>query len=320
MLPLHLTIAIATGAFAFFSAPQPSNNSLKGEYREIRVAQEMDAIKAFTTGSEEAKSRWATRIEAAPSDYAPAVFFHLAIYQYEQEQVDEALAWLYRGRIRTYYDVLRCTDRSAAGAGDMLNGLLPARLRLEQFIDLEKSKRIMEQAIQWDRETPHNYDPRWIALHGIRASLPEPAPGYEEALTIPDEQWESLAEEHRSAYLTQWLQDVADLTDEQLDQIQVKYDQLSDAEQGGQSDQDLDSTADEDWDTEEQDDVEEAEEDDETAAEAESDDSSWGEAEADDEEAEDDEAEDDEAEDDAEDDAEGDDADDADDDADSWDE
>jgi hypothetical protein len=63
----------------------------------------------------------------------------------------------------------------------------------------------MKNAVQWDRETPHDYDARWIALHGIRAFHPKPAPGTAEPLTIPQDQWETLAEKHRDEYLTQWL-------------------------------------------------------------------------------------------------------------------
>ena len=92
----------------------------------------------------------------------------------------------------------------------------------------------MKNAVQWDRETPHDYDARWIALHGIRGFHPKPAPVTAEPLTIPQDQWETLAEKNRDEYLTQWLADLSSITEEQLAQIQEKYDELLVAEESGE--------------------------------------------------------------------------------------
>jgi hypothetical protein len=217
-----------TASFAF-SGDEVS--PLKGEYKEIKTTRESKAIKTFLEGTDEQKEKLASRIQEHPNRYAPAVFFHLSVYLYVQDEVDDALFWLYCARIRTYFDIQRCTDRSVEGAGEILNNLVPALLKLEQFQDLENSKQIMKNAVQWDRETPHDYDARWIALHGIRAFQPEPAPGTAEPLTIPEDQWETLAEKHRDEYLTQWLADLSSITEEQLTQIQEKYDELLAAEE-----------------------------------------------------------------------------------------
>ncbi len=140
--------------------------------------------------------------------------------------MDAAIFWLYCARIRTYFDIQRCTDRSVADGAEIVNSHVPQLLRLEQFQDIDNSKQIMEKAVQWDRTTPHDYDARWIALHGIRAFHPEPAPGTAEPLTIPEDQWEALAEKNREGYLAEWMEGISCITEVQLEQLQAKYDEL----------------------------------------------------------------------------------------------
>jgi len=135
-----------TASFAF-SGDEVS--PLKGEYKEIKAIRESKAIKVFLEGTDEQKEKVASRIQEHPNRYAPAVFFHLSVYLYAQDEVDDALFWLYCARILTYFDIQRCTDRSVEGAGEILNNLVPQLLRLEQFQDLENSKQIMKNAVQW---------------------------------------------------------------------------------------------------------------------------------------------------------------------------
>ncbi len=147
--------AIAFVAFTFFSASQAPDSHLKGEYRQIDVTKENEAIATFLKGTDQEKKRIALRIEGQPHRYAPVVFYHLSVHLYQQHRVDEAIAWLYRARIRTYYDIQRCTDRSVADAGEVLNRTIPPLLKLEQFVDLKRSKQLMLEAMNWDRETAY---------------------------------------------------------------------------------------------------------------------------------------------------------------------
>ena len=199
---------------------------LKGIYKEIDTTREMQAISTFMKGTDEQKERLAETIQEHPERYAPAVFFHLSRYLFEQEEEDDALFWLYAARIRTWYDIKRCTDRSVGDSVEVLNGQLPPLLRLIQFEDLANAKSLMKKAIAWDRKTPHEYDPRWIALHGIKASLPQAADGKESSLTVPEEQWKDLAEKHRKEYHKDWLESLKTLGPEQLTQIEAKIKEL----------------------------------------------------------------------------------------------
>lgn len=199
---------------------------LKGVYKEINTKREMQAIATFMKGTDEAKEQLAETVQEHPERYAPAVFFHLSRYLFEQEEEDDALFWLYAARIRTWYDIKRCTDPSVGDSVEVLNGQLPPLLRLIQFEDLDNAKRQMKRAIAWDRNTAHQYDARWIALHGIRASLPTSADGKEPTLTIPEEKWDALAETHRKEYHKTWLEDLKSLTPEQMTQIEAKIEEL----------------------------------------------------------------------------------------------
>ncbi len=209
---------------------------LKGVYKEIQTTREMQAISTFLKGTDKEKEQLAERIQEHPERYAPAVFFHLSRYLFEQEEEDDALFWLYAARIRTWYDIKRCTDRSVEDSVEVLNQQLPPLLRLIQFEDIPNAKRLMKKALAWDRATPHEYDPRWIALHGLRASLPPAVDGKQASLTIPKIQWAELAETHRKDYHKTWLEDLQGLTPEQLEQIDAKIEELRDAAEDEEED------------------------------------------------------------------------------------
>lgn len=211
---------------------------LRGSYKDINTKREMQAISTFMKGTDEQKEQLAETIQEHPESYAPAVFFHLSRYLFEQEEEEDALFWLYAGRVRTWYDIKRCTDPSVGDSVEALNGQLPPLLRLIQFEDLDTAKRQMKRAIAWDRKTAHKYDARWIALHGIRASLPAADDGKESALTIPEDKWADLAETHRKEYHKSWLEDLKSLTAEQMAQIEAKIEELrEEAESAAESEE-----------------------------------------------------------------------------------
>lgn len=208
---------------------EDQTTALKGVYAEIETAREAKAIQTLRNGSERQQEQMAEKIVEQPERYAPVVFFHLANYFFEQDDRNKAIFWLYAARIRTHYDIKRCTDRSVGDAVEVLNRQLLDLLRLIQFEDLENARRLMKQAVAWDRKTPHEYDARWIALHGLGPSLPTPEEGAARSLTVPRSEWKGLAEQHRKEYLQAFLEDTKALTPEQLEQIQAKIAELESA-------------------------------------------------------------------------------------------
>ena len=65
---------------------------------------------------------------------------------------------------------------------------------------------LIAKVVEWDRKTPHAYDPRWINLHGIQAVQAAKDPQLaakltQESLSLPQSQWAALAEQTRTKYL-----------------------------------------------------------------------------------------------------------------------
>ncbi len=212
--PILLVACLAAGAEDNIVKPS-------GVYAQIDTRRDVRAVEALESGSAKEKAAAAQDVLGDAGRYCPAVFFPLAAYLFAQGQPDEALFWMYSGRIRAWYDVKRSADPSVADTVVLLNQGLPDLLRLTQFEDLDRARSTLDRAIAWDRDTPHDYDARWIALHGMGAFLPEPASG-PRALTVPEDQWADLAETNRAEYLADYLADLAAVTPEQMTKIKAK--------------------------------------------------------------------------------------------------
>jgi len=192
----------------------------QGVYATIDTASSMQAIDALRDGTAEQRANAASDVIAHPDRYCPAVFFSLAAALFDDGKTGDAIFWLYAGRIRTQFDIRRCTDETVAGGYDDLNGSVPDLLRLIQFEDPEGTAKIVEKALEWDRRTPYNYDPRWIALHGMGAVMSATAQQQKEApLTVPEKGWPALAEKNRREYRDAFREDMAGITPEQLRQV-----------------------------------------------------------------------------------------------------
>jgi len=199
----------------------------EGVYAEIDTRSSMQAIKTLQAGTDKEKAEMAAAVESKAGDYCPAVFFSLAAYLFDTGKTDDALFWLYAGRIRTLYDIKRCTDGTAGAGYEALNMSVPESLKLMQFENMENTKKIVEKAIRWDKETPANYDPRWIALHGMGAYIGVADDNKKEpSLTIPEKEWKDLAEKNRKEYWDAFQEDIKSITPEQLGEIRARIKSL----------------------------------------------------------------------------------------------
>jgi hypothetical protein len=73
------------------------------------------------------------------------------------------------------------------------------------FQDVGKLDALITRVVEFDRKTPHNYDHRWINLHGMDAmimSLSPDASPTASPLSLPAEQWDAIAEKTRTDYLS----------------------------------------------------------------------------------------------------------------------
>ena len=152
----------------------------KGVYARIDTRQDIKAIQTLNAAPDIEKKQMAEEIIKNSSKYAPVVFFYLANYLCAKKDIDNAIFWLYAGRIRIRFDIARCTDQTVGDSIGELNASVSELLRLSQFENLDKTRALVQKAIAWDCKTPHDYDPKWIALHGMAPFLP-PKPHNKEA-------------------------------------------------------------------------------------------------------------------------------------------
>lgn len=221
-------IALCSFAFAEDSTIEPT-----GVYATIDTRSSVQAINILRNGTDEDKSAVAMVIKANSDKYCPAVFFSLATYLFNIDKTDDALFWLYAGRIRAQYDIKRCTDETVVGGYEELNMSVPELLKGIQFENMEKTKEIVKKAIKWDKETPLNYDPRWIALHGMGAFLngADDKNKKDPVLIIPEKEWKDLAEKNRKEYWDALQEDFNGITPEELEQIKTRTRTLKQAKE-----------------------------------------------------------------------------------------
>ena len=183
----------------------------RGEYAGIDVRLANEAIAALAGGDEGERSRAIRAVEAAPQKYAPPVFYVLSSVLFAAGRKDDAAFWFYAGQLRGRFDANRCADVSARQAIAVLNDQFGPPINLYMFKDAARLQALIPKVVEWDRETPHDYDHRWINLHGMTAmieSLDAPA-GKPEPLSLPRAQWDAIAEKTRTDYVEGLKQAVA---------------------------------------------------------------------------------------------------------------
>ena len=207
-IPDKLTTPQAVQILAQLYPCQPSSTARNvvveptGEYATIDTSKIIALMRTLGATSDHESDSVVESIKAHSDAYPPPVFFALARLLYRRGDVDDAIFWFNAGRLRGNFDALRCTDISARSAIPALVAQVPVELRKAQFTDMQKLSAIVTKAISWDETTPHNYDQRWINLHGMEAmkkglgdSSPSSAP-----LSVPQEKWDGLAKQARDDY------------------------------------------------------------------------------------------------------------------------
>ncbi|MFT4163493.1 hypothetical protein [Shinella sp.] len=196
-----LSILLALGGIATGHA---DTTTLKpqGEYASIDTSLAVQTMKQLTQGTEEERIRTARAVIASPQNYAPPVFYVLSSLLFASGLKDEAAFWFYAGQLRARFDANRCADVSARSAVSVLNDRYGTPINQYTFKNPDKLAALVEKVIKWDRDTPHNYDHRWINLSGMGAAtsaMGKASPGT--PLSLPEGQWETIAEKTRTDYL-----------------------------------------------------------------------------------------------------------------------
>jgi len=175
----------------------------RGEYARIDVRLANKTIAALSSGTDTERKRAIEAIEAAPQKYAPPVFYLLSNTLFTQGRKDDGAFWFYAGQLRARFDANRCADVSARQAVAVLNQEYGTPINQYMFKDLPKLEALIPKVVEWDRKTPHDYDHRWINLHGMAAMIEglEGSSAKREALSLPRAQWDAIAEKTRSDYV-----------------------------------------------------------------------------------------------------------------------
>ncbi|MFC4942584.1 hypothetical protein [Pseudonocardia sp. GCM10023141] len=133
---------------------------------------------------------------AAPQRCIPPVLFELGSTLFERGRRAEGAFWFYAAQLRARFDANRCADETAAEAVGLLSVRHGAEINPYAFAEQGLLRDTVERVIDWDRATPHDYDQRWINLHGMGAFLGGAGPS-----SLPAAEWDEIAERTRQVYL-----------------------------------------------------------------------------------------------------------------------
>ena len=167
-----------------------------GEHAEIDTALARDAIAGLLGADPDVRRRIAELVELEPERFAPPVLFALSEVLLDQGRPTEAAFWFYAAQVRARFDANRCTDGTAGAAVGALTERFGGPINRFAFTDPQRLRRTVVRAVLWDRRTPHAYDHRWIALHGMGAFTGATGP-----LSVPVAEWDTLARRTRAEYL-----------------------------------------------------------------------------------------------------------------------
>ncbi|MCK9549228.1 hypothetical protein [Aquamicrobium sp.] len=174
----------------------------QGEYASIDTRLAMQTMKELTQGTDQERVQTIRAVMAAPQNYAPPVFYVLSSLLFEAGLKDDAAFWFYAGQLRARFDANRCNDVSARSAAATLNERYGAPINQYAFQDKVKLETLIEKVVKWDRDTPHNYDHRWINLSGMGATTSAMGGAADATpLSLPETQWAAIAEKTRTDYL-----------------------------------------------------------------------------------------------------------------------
>jgi hypothetical protein len=163
-----------------------------GEYATIDVAGQNAALAALH-GPDPARAVEA--VLAAPQRCSPPVLAAAAAALFGAGRRDEAVFWFYAAQLRARFDANRAADPTAGSAVAALTRHYGPPVNRHAFADPAGLRAVVERVVEWDRATPHDYDHRWINLHGMGAFTGATT------LSRPAAQWPAIAEGTREEYL-----------------------------------------------------------------------------------------------------------------------
>jgi hypothetical protein len=166
-----------------------------GEHAEIDVARQNSAVAALFGAEQAWRAQTVAAVLAAPQTYPPPALAALAAVLFAEGRRDDGAFWFYAAQLRAHFDANRCADETVEGAAAILAQRYGSEINKYMFADPERLRETVGRVVAWDRATPHDYDHRWINLHGMGAFTGSGP------LSRPESEWDVIAEQTRREYL-----------------------------------------------------------------------------------------------------------------------
>lgn len=187
---------------------------LSGEFKKINTDSMNEAIKKLKSSDKAVRTKAVAEIKEHADKYPPPVFYLLSNVLFNEGDKDDAAFWFYAGQLRGRYDANRCADVSARSGIGVLNMEFGGPINRYMFMqsDLSKIEKLIPKVVEWDKVTAHNYDQRWINLHGMDAMITSlDGQAKEPTFSLPEKDWEAIAEKTRAEYLSGFADALKDL-------------------------------------------------------------------------------------------------------------
>lgn len=153
---------------------------------------ESQVVKALLMDNTPAQKDAMSDVMSQSDKFSPAVLYPLSRALFVLDRKDEAAEWFYKAQLRAKFDAYRTEDISARQLTIILNDFFGKPINAHALQTPEKLRPLILKVIEWDKSTPHNYDPNWMAPHGIGV--------YDDKTPGPSD-WKKLAEDTRAEYL-----------------------------------------------------------------------------------------------------------------------
>ena len=172
------------------------------EGTQIDVYSSVNAFEALGNENIAIRDNAIATIIRNPELYNPTVFYKLSENLFQQGKKEDALFWFYAGQLRARYDANRCADETARSAVSVLNENYGPSINKYAFENLDKFEKIIANVIEFDKNTKHLYDQRWINLHGMGVMIDDLGDnkGAKRIQSLPSEEWAGIAEKTRNEY------------------------------------------------------------------------------------------------------------------------
>lgn len=167
-----------------------------GEYATVKTSDDIRIIRFLMRGTTEAKAAAVRKVLSAPGRFSPPVLFAVSAALMQQNRQDEGFFFYLAADLRAKYDAERCADDSARSGISSLS----ATFAPVQYFRNNASKLypVLQKVIEWDTNTPYDYDNRWINMHGLKAFAEK---GNLDPLSFPKSEWPLIQERTRKSFL-----------------------------------------------------------------------------------------------------------------------